>query len=82
MLRQSATNERFDAVFEKELKGWAEANANASDREYIGTEGLQREFTKEKVKMVVDKHYNNKAAGPRGRIKSECIDEIRRRRNA
>ena len=57
------TNENFDAEFEKELNAWAEANVDASEREDSGSEGLQREFTREEVKKCVAKLNNRKAAG-------------------
>ena len=48
-------NETFDAEFEKEINAGAEANVNASERKDSGTEGLQREFTREEVKKCVAK---------------------------
>ena len=46
-LRTPTTNKTFDAEFEKEINAWAEANADESEREDNGSEGLQREFTRE-----------------------------------
>ena len=56
------TNETFNAVLEKKIKAWAEANVDASHREDIRSEGLQREFTKEKAKKCIAKHTNRNAA--------------------
>ena len=41
------TNKTFNAEFEKEVNAWAEANVDASEREASGSDGLQREFTRE-----------------------------------
>ena len=46
-------NETSDAEFEKEINAWAEANVDASGREDSGSEGLQREFTREEVNKCV-----------------------------
>ena len=35
-------DETFDAEFDKEINAWAEVNADASDKEGSGSEGLQR----------------------------------------
>ena len=56
-------DETFDAEFEKEISAWAEANVDASEREDSGSEGLQREFTREEVKRCVAKLDNKKPAG-------------------
>ena len=53
----------FDAEFEKENNAWAEANVDVSEREDRGSEGLQREFTREEVRKCVAKLENKKAAG-------------------
>ena len=53
----------FDAEFEKENNAWAEANVDVSEREDRGSEGLQREFTREEVKKCVAKLKNRKAGG-------------------
>ena len=53
----------FDAGFEREINAWAEANVDASEREDSGSEGLQREFTREEVKKCVAKLKNRKAGG-------------------
>ena len=55
-------NETFDAAFEKEINTWAEANVVASEREDRGSDGFQREFTREEVKKGVAKNKNRKAA--------------------
>ena len=39
-------NEMFDTELHKETNAGAEANVDASEREDIGSEGLQREFTR------------------------------------
>ena len=56
-------NETFDAEFEKEINTWAEANVGAAEREDRGSDGLQREFTREEVMECVAKSKNIKAAG-------------------
>ena len=41
--RNAATNETFDAEFDKEIDAWAEANVDAPEREGSnGSEGLHR----------------------------------------
>ena len=40
-----------------------EANVHASEREDIGSEGLQREFTREQVKHCVAQRKKRKATG-------------------
>ena len=57
------TNETFDAEFEKEIDAWVEANVDASEKEASGSEGLQREFTREETKKCVAKLNIRKAAG-------------------
>ena len=57
------SNKTFDAEFEKEINAWVEANVDASEREDSGSEGLQREFTREEVKKCVAKLKNRKAGG-------------------
>ena len=42
-------NETFDTEFEKETNAWAEANVGASESQDRGSDGLQREFTREAV---------------------------------
>ena len=44
--------ETFEAQFEKEINGWAEANVGASKRKARGLDGLQSEFTIEVNKCV------------------------------
>ena len=44
-------NEMFDAEFQKEINAWAEANVGAPEKEDRGSDGPQREFTGEEVKM-------------------------------
>ena len=53
----------FDAGFEREINAWAEANADESEREDNGSEGLQREFTREEAKQCVANRKNRQAAG-------------------
>ena len=43
----------FDAEFEREINAWAEANVDASKREDSGSEGLEREFTREQVNKCI-----------------------------
>ena len=40
-----------------------EANVDASEKEDSGSEGLQREFTREEIKKCVAELKNRKAAG-------------------
>ena len=51
------TSKTFDAEFEKEINAWTEANVeenvDASEVEDIGSEGLQREFTREEHTVSV-----------------------------
>ena len=56
-------NETFDAEFEMETNAWAEANVGASEREDRGSDGLQREFTREGVNKCVARLEDRKAAG-------------------
>ena len=49
------TNETFGAEFEKEIDAWVEANVDGSEREDGGSEGLQREFTREGLQKCVAK---------------------------
>ena len=62
-LEKPTTNETFDAEFEKEIDAWVEANVDASEREDSGSEGLQREFTREEIKKCAANVKNRKAAG-------------------
>ena len=57
------TNETFDAKFEKEVKTSVDENVDASAREDSGSEGLQREFSREEVMNCVAKLKNRKAGG-------------------
>ena len=56
-------NETFDAAFKKEINAWAESNVGASERQGRGSNGLQREFTREEGKNCVAKLENRNAAG-------------------
>ena len=49
------TSETFDTEFEKEIDAWVEANVDGSEREDGGSEGLQREFTREGLQKCVAK---------------------------
>ena len=71
-LRTPTAIETFHAIFEKEINAWAEANVGASEREDRGSDGLQREFTREEVNNCVAKLKNKKAAGA-DKIVSEFI---------
>ena len=55
-------NETSDAENEKKINAWAEANVDASEREDSGSEGLQRDFTREEANMCVAEPKNGKAA--------------------
>ena len=56
-------NKTFDAELDKEINSWAEANVGASEREDRGSDGLQREFTRQEANKCVAKLKNRKAAG-------------------
>ena len=58
-----AANETFNAEFDKKINVWAEANVGTSEREDHGSDGSQREFTREQVKQCVAKLKNRRAAG-------------------
>ena len=56
-------NDTFDAELEKEINAWADANVGASERKERGSDGLQRNFTREQVNKCVAELKNRKAAG-------------------
>ena len=56
-------NDTFDTESEKTINAWAEAKGGASEREDRGSNGSQREFTREEVKMCEAKLKERKAAG-------------------
>ena len=65
-LGRPTVNQTFDAEFKDEIKAWAETNVGASEREDRGSDGLQREFTREEVKKCVAELTNRKAKCSRG----------------
>ena len=56
-------NATFDTEFDKGINAWAKAKVGASEREDRGSDRLQREFTREKVKKCVAYLRNREAAG-------------------
>ena len=62
-LETATANGNVSTEFDKEINAWVEANADASETEDSGSEGLQREFTREEATKCVAKHENRKAAG-------------------
>ena len=60
--RNSHSRRNVDAEFEKEANAWAEAKVDAPEREGSGSEGLQRECTREELKGAA-KLGSRKAAG-------------------
>ena len=73
------TNETFDAEFEKEINAWAETNVDASEKEDIGPEGLQREFTRDGFRAKADFFWGGDHESGVGIAELDLVDEIQSR---